>query len=175
MCLEVLMLSCKRWVRNAVLMNILYISKVQTRGREPSHQKKIKKENPCRRRTGVEVSGLKGLKHVTFKPMYWLLWLPLLTIFFFFRYEPCARGVFRHIDQSSTRLPVILARLGLFFFLFFFFFFHLYCVIVVYGRYQWWIWKKWSQIEEEREASFEVGTVLRVFGCFKFVFSTTLL
>lgn len=64
-------------------MNILYISKVQTGGKRAIPSKKIKKENPCRRRTGVEVSGLNGLKHVTFKPMHWLLWLPLLTIFFF--------------------------------------------------------------------------------------------
>lgn len=115
----------------------IYIKSTNTGKESHPIKKKIKKENPCRRRTGVEVSGLNGLEHVTFKPMHRLPWLPLLTIFFFFRYEPCSRGVFRHIDQSSTRLPVILARLGLFFFLFFFFFFHLYCVIVVYGRYQW--------------------------------------
>lgn len=118
-------------------MNILYISKVQTRGKRAIPSKKIKKENPCRRRTGVEVSGLNGLKHVTFKTHASVTMVTITYDFFFFRYEPCARGVFRHIDQSSTRLPVILARLGLFFFLFFFFFFHLYCVIVVYGRYQW--------------------------------------
>lgn len=115
-------------------MNILYISKVQTGGKRAIPSKKIKKENPCRRRTGVEVSGLNGLKHVTFKTHASVTMVTITYDFFFFRYEPCARGVFRHIDQSSTRLPVILARLGLFFFLFFFL---LYCVIVVYGRYQW--------------------------------------
>lgn len=129
MCLEVLMLSCKRWVRNAVLMNILYISKVQTRGREPSHQKKIKKENPCRRRTGVEVSGLNGLKHVTFKPMHRLLWLPLLTIFFFSLWTLCPRGFQAH----RSKLYSFTCNLGAFRSLFFSFFFLLFSFVLRYS------------------------------------------
>lgn len=70
----------------------IYIKSTNTGKESHPPSKKRKKENPCRRRTGVEVSGLNGLKHVTFKPMHQLLWLPLLTIFFFFVMNPVPEG-----------------------------------------------------------------------------------
>lgn len=152
----------------------IYIKSTNTGKESHPPSKKRKKENPCRRRTGVEVSGLNGLNHVTFKTHTSVTMVTITYDFFFSLWTLCPRGFQAH----RSKLYSFTCNLGAFrslFFSFFFLLFHLYCVIVVYGRYQWWIWKKWSQIEEEREASFEVGTVLRVFGCFKFVFSTTLL
>lgn len=120
MCLEVLMLSCKRWVRNAVLMNILYISKVQTGGKRAIPSKKIKKENPCRRRTGVEVSGLNGLKHVTFKTHASVTMVTITYDFFFFSlWTLCPRGFQAH----RSKLYSFTCNLSAFRSLFFSFFF----------------------------------------------------
>lgn len=130
MCLEVLMLSCKRWVRNAVLMNILYISKVQTRGKRAIPSKKIKKENPCRRRTGVEVSGLNGLKHVTFKTHASVTMVTITYDFFFFSlWTLCPRGFQAH----RSKLYSFTCNLGAFRSLFFSFFFLLFSFVLRYS------------------------------------------
>lgn len=70
----------------------IYIKSTKTRGKRAIPSKKRKKENPCRRRTGVEVSGLNGLKHVTFKTHTSVTMVTITYEFFFFVMNPVPEG-----------------------------------------------------------------------------------